>query len=341
MNASEPQGRARALIWSAAILIVVFLLAPAALAMSGRSYLYQVANLIMIFSLLSASMHLVTGVAGLLQLGHAAFYGVGAYTAALLATHAGWPFLATAPAAGLAAALVAFLVALPTMRLVSIYFAVATLGIGQMLYLVMLNWVSVTKGPNGILLFNGLKILGYDASKPAVAYFVVALVTVASIWVIHRLSHSYYGNALRALREDDQCADAMGIDTVRLKIESFTVSGFFAGVAGALWAHTSGYVSPADFNFNASILILSMVVLGGLGSLPGAIIGAVILIGLPELLRELKAGDFRNLIIGGVLFGVILFLPRGLIGEASALDLARNQFAGAWRAARGRGLGWR
>ena len=164
---------------------------------------------------------------------------------------------------------------------------------------------------------------------------------IASIFVIGRLSHSYYGNALRALREDDQCADAMGIDTVRLKIESFTVSGFFAGIAGALWAHTAGYVSPADFNFTVSILILSMVVLGGLGSLPGAIVGALILIGLPELLRELKAGDFRNLIIGGVLFSVILFMPKGLIGEASALDLARRQFAGAWRIARGRGLGWR
>jgi branched-chain amino acid transport system permease protein len=317
-------------LWTIAILAVVFVAVPMLLNYAGRSYLYQVANLMLIFALLAASMHLVTGVAGLLQLGHAAFYGVGAYTAALLASQAGWPFLLTLPAAGLAGALTAFLVALPTMRLVSIYFAVATLGIGQMLNLIMLNWVSFTKGPNGILLFGGLKIAGYDFSKPAAAYFVVAVVAVASIWCIHRLSHSYYGNALRALREDDQCADAMGINTVRLKIESFTLSGLFAGLAGALWAHT-----------NISILILAMVVLGGLGSLPGAIIGACILIGLPELLRELKAGDYRNIIIGVVLFASILFVPKGLIGEVSAMDFARKQFGGAWREpGKGSGIGW-
>jgi branched-chain amino acid transport system permease protein len=331
----------RSWLWTALILALVFVALPMVLGFIGRSYLYQVANLMLIFSLLAASMHLVTGVAGLLQLGHAAFYGVGAYTAALLASQAGWPFLLTLPAAGIAGALTAFLVALPTMRLVSIYFAVATLGIGQMLYLIMLNWVSFTKGPNGILLFGGLKIAGYDFSKPSSAYFVVAVVAVASIWCIHRLSHSYYGNALRALREDDQCADAMGINTVRLKIESFTLSGLFAGLAGALWAHTAGYISPPDFSFNISILILAMVVVGGLGSLPGAIIGACILIGLPELLRELKAGDFRNIIIGIMLFASILFVPRGVIGEVSAMDFARRQFDGAWRRpGKGAGVGW-
>jgi len=332
--------RVRAFACTAGILVVVFALVPLGLGWAGRSYLYQVANTALIFSLLAASMHLVTGAAGLLQLGHAAFYGVGAYAAALLATEAGWGFALTLPSAGLAAAAVALLVALPTMRLVSIYFAVATLGIGQMLYLVMLNWVSVTKGPNGILLFGGLDLFGYDLSRPAAAYFVVAGLVCASIWALHRLSHSYYGNALRSLREDDQCADAMGIDTVRLKIESFTISGFFAGVAGALWAHTAGYISPADFSFNQSILILAMVVVGGLGSLPGAIIGAILLILLPEALRPV--GDFRNLIVGVLLFVSILFLPRGLVGEVSALDLVRRQLSTGWRPAGTRAeVGWR
>jgi branched-chain amino acid transport system permease protein len=339
----QGQGGGRRTVWSGGIILVVLVLLPLLLTYLGRSYLYQVANIMMIFALLAASMHLVTGVAGLLQLGHAAFYGVGAYTAALLASHFGLPFLVTLPLAGLSGAFIAFCVALPTMRLVSIYFAVATLGIGQMLYLIMLNWVSLTKGPNGILLFGGLTIFGQDFSKPSLAYFVVAIVVMASIFVIHRLSHSYYGNGLRALREDDQCADAMGIDTVRLKIESFTVSGFFAGLAGALWAHTAGYISPPDFSFNVSILILAMVVLGGLGSLPGAILGAVILIGLPELLREFHAGDLRNVIIGVLLFASILFVPKGLIGESSALDLMRRQFGGAWK--RGKigeaGIGWK
>ncbi|ALA16542.1 MULTISPECIES: branched-chain amino acid ABC transporter permease [unclassified Chelatococcus] len=334
--------RLRPLLVVAAVLVLVLGVVPAVLGALDRSYLYQVANLALIFVLLAASMHLVTGVAGLLQLGHAAFYGVGAYTAALLATDAGLSFGWTLPLAGLGAAFVAVLVALPTMRLVSIYFAVATLGIGQMLYLVMLNWVPVTKGPNGILITSGLMLFGYDLSRPASAYFVVAVVTLVSLWVIHRLSHSYYGNALRSLREDDQCADAMGLDTVRLKIESFAVSGFFAGIAGALWAHTAGYISPADFSFPQSILILAMVVVGGLGSLPGAVIGALVLILLPEVLRPV--GDFRNIIVGGVLFFSILLMPKGIIGEVSALDLVRRQLGGAWRGEgtkAGSEVGWR
>ncbi|CAH2601715.1 Branched-chain amino acid ABC transporter permease [Rhodovastum atsumiense] len=330
---------ARARLLTALLLLVVFAAIPGALQFLDRGYFWQVANTALIFALLAASMHLVTGVAGLLQLGHAAFYGVGAYTAALLASRAGAPMALTLPAAGLVTAIVALLVALPTMRLVSIYFAVATLGIGQMLYLLMLNWVDLTRGPLGVMLFGEQSLLGIDLASPLRRYLLVAAITAASIWVIARLSHSYYGNALRALREDDQCADAMGIDTIRLKIESFAISGFFAGLAGALWAHTAGYISPPDFGFTQSILVLAMVVVGGLGSLPGAVVGALILILLPELLRPL--GDIRNLLVGFVLFGVILFLPKGLIGEVSALDIARRQFAGAWRRGAGGGLGWR
>jgi branched-chain amino acid transport system permease protein len=333
--------RLRARLVTLVLLLLIFAVVPAMLQGFGRSYFYQIANLVLIYALLAASLHLVCGVAGLLHLGHAAFYGVGAYIAALLATKAGWPIVFTLPVAALGSAFIALLVALPTMRLVSIYFAVATLGIGQMLFLVMLNWVSVTKGPNGILLFGGLKMFGYDFSKPFPSYYVVASVVALSIWAIHRLSHSYYGNALRALREDDQCADALGIDTVRLKIEAFVLSAFFAGVAGALWAHTTGYIAPGDFAFHNSILILAMVVVGGLGSLPGALIGAVLLIMLPEVLRDIF-GDFRNLMIGLVLFVSILFLPKGLFGEVPALSFARRQLDGAWRTIRGgEGIGWR
>jgi branched-chain amino acid transport system permease protein len=326
----------RAHLATAALLLLVFAFIPGVLDMIDRGYLWQVAKSALIFILLAASMHLVTGVAGLLQLGHAAFYGVGAYAAALLGSRAGLPLAVTLPAAGFITALVALLVALPTMRLVSIYFAVATLGIGQMLYLLMLNWVDLTHGPSGILLFGSLDLFGIDFSSAPRQYLFVAVVVAVSIWAIHRLSHSYYGNALRALREDDQCADAMGIDTVRLKIESFVISGFFAGIAGGLWAHTAGYIAPPDFSFTQSILFLAMVVVGGLGSLPGAILGALILILLPEILRPV--GDVRNLLVGAVLFASILFMPKGLIGEVSALAIARRQLNGAWRQP---GTGWR
>ena len=322
------------------IALLVFAVLPAGLAAFDRGYFYQVANVAMIFVLLAASMHLVTGVAGLLHLGHAAFYGVGAYTAALLTSKLGLGFTWTLPLSGLVAALVAFLVALPTMRLVSIYFAVATLAIGQMLYLVMLNWVEFTKGPNGIIVTKGLELFGFSLSGRLSSYYTIAAVVMLCVLAISRLSHSYYGNALRSIREDDQCADAMGVRTVRLKLEAFTLSAFFAGVAGALWAHMTGYISPGDFKFSESILILAMVVVGGLGSLPGAIIGALLLILLPEGLRGM--GDFRNIMVGVVMFLSILFLPKGLLGEVSALRLVRQQLGAAWRRTdNGIGIGWR
>lgn len=322
------------------IALVVFVALPAALAGFDRGYFYQIANLALIFVLLSASMHLVTGVAGLLHLGHAAFYGVGAYTAALLTAKLGVGFTVTLPASGLVAAAVAVLVALPTMRLVSIYFAVATLAIGQMLYLVMLNWVELTKGPNGIIVTKGFELFGFGLSGRIAAYYTVAAVVTLCVVAIGRLSHSYYGNALRSIREDDQCADAMGVKTARLKMEAFALSAFFAGIAGSLWAHMTGYISPGDFKFSESILILAMVVVGGLGSLPGAVIGALLLILLPEGLRGL--GDFRNVMVGLVMFLSILLLPKGLLGEVSALGLVRRQFGAAWRTtAKGEGIGWR
>lgn len=324
----------------AGIVLVVLVLAPAGLAYFDSGYFYQLAALSLIFALLAGSLHLVTGAAGLLHLGQAAFYGVGAYTAALCSVNYEIPFVAGLLLAGLGSALMAFLVALPTMRLVSIYFAVATLAIGQMIYLVLLNWVGLTGGPNGVTLFSGITLFGYDVGLRLGAYLVVAVVVLVSLWVIHRLSHSYYGNALRAMREDDQCADAMGIDTVRLKIGVFTISGFFAGIAGALWGYTAGYISPGDFDFSESILILAMVVVGGLGSLPGAVVGALLLILLPEILRGV--GDVRNIIVGLTMFSVIVFRPKGLIGEVSALSLARTALGGAWRKSpENRKLGWR
>lgn len=329
------------LLLPAVLAAVVFAAIPGGLSALGQGYLWQMANLALIFVLLAASLHIVTGVAGLLNLGHAAFYGVGAYTAGILATdHGVTSFLITIPAAAAVTAAIAFLVALPTMRLVSIYFAVATLAIGQIIYLVLVNWVEVTKGPNGVILYDGLMVFGLDLSDPLATYFVVAGVVAVSLVLIHRISHSYYGNALRSLREDDQCADAMGVRTVRLKLEAFVVSAAFAGVAGALWAHTTQYISPFDFDFSESILILAMVVVGGLGSLPGAIIGALLLVLLPELLRPV--GDVRNIMVGLVMFGSILLLPKGLFGEVPALSLVRRTLGDAWRRdGNGRGIGWR
>lgn len=318
----------------------LFLVLPALLWASGSSYGFRVAGVALIYVILAASMQLITGVAGLMSLGHAAFFGVGAYTAGLLGTKAGWPFLATVPAAGIAGALLGMVVAIPTRRLVSIYFAVATLAIGQMVYVTMLNWVSLTNGPLGITGIPPIAIFGFDMAAPHLSYFALAGVTAIALVIAHRCMHSGYGTSLRALREDDQCADAMGLNVARLKIEVFAVSCFLAGMAGALWAHTTGFVGPQDFAFPTSILILAMIVVGGLGSLPGAVVGAVLLILLPEVLRFI--GDARQIVVGCIMFGAILFLPKGIIGEVPALEFARRQLRAGWRPPQGdRRLGWR
>jgi branched-chain amino acid transport system permease protein len=322
------------------LIVLIFALVPAALVGFDKGYYYQIATIAAIFMLLAASLHLVTGVAGLLHLGHAALYGVGAYVAAILGANYGIGFTIGLPLAGVSAAAIAFLVALPTMRLMSIYFAVATLGIGQMLYLIFLNWVGLTNGPNGVMLFSGINLFGFEIDTDLGIYYVVASVVALSILVLNRLSHSYYGNALRSLREDDQCASAMGINVTAMKIQAFVISAFFAGIAGALWAYTTGYISPNDFHFSQSILILTMVVVGGLGSLPGVLIGALLLIILPEMLRSV--GDIRNIIVGVMMFGAILFLPKGLFGEISALNFARRMLGQGWSANKGeKGIGWK
>ncbi len=309
------------------ILIAALVALLVALALLKSSYFNQIAITTMIFVILAASMNLITGSAGLLSLGHAGFFGVGAYAAALLSTAWGWPIALTIPAAGAVAAFVGALVVLPTMRLTSIYFAVATLGIGEILYVTMLNWVGFTRGPMGIRGIPSISLFGQTGTFVSLA--VTAFAMLVALWAMHRIVHSYYGNSLRALREDDACADAMGIDVARLKLESFGVACFFAGVAGALFAHSTGYIGPESFRFGESILILSMVVVGGLGSLYGSIVGAVLLSVLPELLRDL--GSYRMIVVGAVLLLSILFLPKGLVGEVSALDLIRRQ----WRPSRG------
>src|SRR5208282_3733617 len=200
-------------------------------------------------------------------------------------------------------------------------------------------YTTLFRSPMGIRGIPPIELLGWQADTPMQQYLVVAATAALSLWVLSRLTHSYFGNALRAVREDDQCASAMGLNVAQLKIVAFGTSCFFAGIAGALLAHTANYISPDQFQFAESINILAMVVVGGLGSVPGAVIGALLLVILPEALRGI--GDFRMIAVGSVMFFSILLLPRGLLGEASALDLFRRQFGEAWSGGIGPMVGWR
>ncbi len=327
----------RRLISISILLLAVLLVLPGILSAVGGGYWFRVTTTIGVFSILTMSANLITGTTGLMSLGHAGFYGIGAYTTALLATKLHWPFFLTLPVAGVVTAVFGILLALPTMRLIGIYFAVATLGLGEIIHVTLLNWVDFTRGPMGISAIPGISLDGLFSASDITHYYAVAIIALLAALVLGRLTHSYYGNALRAVREDDQCAASMGLNVVGLKIQSFAFACFFAGVAGGLWAHTTGYISPGDFRFSESILILAMMVVGGLGSIPGAVLGAVILLGLPEVLRPI--GDYRMIVVGAVMFFSILFLPRGLLGETSVLSVVRRQFGLAWD--KTLNLGWR
>lgn len=320
------------------MLVLIFVAVPAVLSAIGSGYFFRLANLAMLYIILAVSLNYVTGTAGLLSLCQGAFFGIGAYTAALLSVKAGLPFIVSFAFSGVVAALIGAIVALLTMRLVSIYFTVASLAVGEMIYLTILNWVDLTRGPMGVGGIAPITLFGHEFIGKVETYLFVAAIMLISVWTIYRLTHSYYGNTIRSLREDDRCCEVMGIKVVRLKVEVFIVSSFFSGLAGGVLAHTSGYISPDFFKIGESLLLLAMVVVGGLGSVPGAVIGSLLLLLLPEAARSI--GDFRTILVGVVMYFSILLLPKGLLGEISAIEFARRQLGDAWGGS-SKKVGWK
>lgn len=301
---------------------MVFVLLPFGLAALSQSYLFRLAELSMLFVILAVSLNLVTGTAGLVSLGHAAFYAVGAYTAAIVAARTGWGLEATLPASVFVAGAIAFIVAIPAIRLVRIFFTVATLSVGEIINITILNWDGLTRGPMGMRSIPPLRLFGWPLGGRLATYFTIAVVMVLVIVTVHRLTNSPYGNALRAVREDEQSANGMGLGVDRMKVGVFAIGGGLAGAAGCLLAQSTGYISPDMFGLDQSILILTMVVVGGLGSLPGAVVGACLLVLVPELARG--AGHLRTVLVGLVLYLSILLLPKGLVAEAWALRRVGN-----------------
>jgi branched-chain amino acid transport system permease protein len=290
----------------------VLLLALLVPLLTRSPYVLHVAILSGIYVVLTLSLNLITGFCGQFSLGHAGFYGIGAYTAALLAIHWNSPFLANLLAAAGTAGLAGFLIGLPTLRLGGIYLAMATLGFGEIIYLVLLNWLSLTRGPLGIPAIPGPALFGVDLGTPVRQYYVALALAVLTAVAVVRLVDSRFGEAIQAIREDEIAAEAMGVPTTRLKVLTFTISAAIAGVAGAFFAHYASFVSPSSFTLVESILVLSLLVFGGMGSVEGAIAGAVILTVAPEAFRFLA--EYRMVIYGALLLALIVFRPQGLLG---------------------------
>ncbi|MDB5727561.1 MAG: livH 21, partial [Noviherbaspirillum sp.] len=279
------------------------------------AYLLQAVVYAMVFALLVASLTLVSGTLGILSIGHAAFYGTGAYAAGVLARSTGWPAELVLPAAALLTAAVALVSALPLLKLSGHTASLGTLAVGQIGYLVFMTWLDVTRGPMGLINIPAphLALLG-DIRLGAIGqkYWLVAAVVALALFLVQRLVNSGIGRVWRGIREDRLAAHAAGLPVHRYILTGFAVSGLMAGLAGGLFAYVQGVVSPESFTVQASILLLTIAVLGGLGNLTGAALAGFALTLLPELLRSFA--DWRMIVYGLVLLLVLRLRPHGLLG---------------------------
>jgi len=278
-----------------------------------------------IYILLALGLNIIVGYAGLLNLGYAAFFGIGAYTYAGLNLAWHIPFWAALPVAVLVTALFGFLVGLPVLRVKGDYLAIVTLGFGEIVRIVFNNLDPITGGPNGLLgidpptiwypvFENGFawRELDFGVSSMPYYYLVFGFVVLVA-YFSSRLDQSRIGRAWIAVREDETAAGCMGIPIPKVKLLAFAVGSSIAGIAGSIFAAKQGTITPDSFDFILSVMILAMVVLGGMGSVPGVILGGLVLSILPELLREFSI--YRMLIFGLVMILMMIFRPQGFLGN--------------------------
>ena len=275
-------------------------------------YYLRILIFVGIYIILAESLNLVNGYAGLLNIGHAAFYGIGAYSSALLTLEAHFTFIPALLCSGIIAGILGYLIGKPTLRLKGIFLALATLGFGIMFVLIALNWISLTNGPLGILGIPPPQIFSYILTEQRDYYYLILFLCLIVIFSLYRLIHSRFGNALIAIREDEDAAKAIGVNTVFYKLAAFSIGAFYAGLAGSFFAHYLGFISPDCFLFWESFTMLVMLAFGGQGNLLGPLVGASVLIAVPELLRGLA--EYRMMLYGLLLIFMMHFRREGIFG---------------------------
>jgi len=282
-------------------------------------YLLHVGVLVGIYAILAMSLDIVLGYTGIPSLGHSAFALIGAYTSSLLSVQVGLsPWVTLWIGAG-ASALVGSLAAYPAVRLKGDYLALATLGLAIVVEGVVRNWTGLTGGAMGVPGIPNFHLFGWEIVGPARNLAVVGAMALVCFGVLYLVVNRPFGRVLRAIRDDEKAAQSLGKNTARFKVEAFVVSAFFTGVGGALYAHYITFVSPSTFSLLDSLTILLMVILGGMGTLRGAALGAFVLIVLPESLRFLGLpmsifAPLRQILYGATLVVLMMYRPSGLIG---------------------------
>jgi branched-chain amino acid transport system permease protein len=277
-----------------------------------NGYLLQTLGIGWLYGVLAISLTLVAGTAGQISLGHAGLLAIGAYASALLAMRTGLPVPVSIPLAGLITAGLGTLLLYPSFRLRGHYVTIATLGVGEIVTLVILNWDSLTQGPIGLSAIPPLSAFGAKAISGVWIYEIALVVLLLVAGLHHRLLTSHLGRTMRAMRDDDVAARSYGVVLDRYKALAFGMAGLSAGVAGGVLAHVYSYINHETFTSQVSLLALTMVILGGLGNIAGAVLGSVLLVGLPEVFRF--AAEYRMLIYGLALLLLIRFRPQGLLG---------------------------
>jgi branched-chain amino acid transport system permease protein len=284
------------------------------------NFALHVLTLVLIYIVSAYAVDLLAGRTGLLSVAHAAFYGVGAYTSALLSTRWDWPFLASLGAAVGVGAVVSLAVSLPSARLWGDHFVIATFGFQMIALGVIENWMGLTRGPLGIPGIPHPTILGWEANTKGEFVLVAGTLAALASIVVGLIAASPLGRVLHAIREDEVFAEACGKSTVRVKLTAFAMSSSLSAMAGALYAHYITYIDSTSFTIMESILVLSMVIIGGAGSFRGPLIGAIVLATLPEVLRFVglptaAAANLRQIIYGTLLVVMMVARPRGLVGR--------------------------
>jgi branched-chain amino acid transport system permease protein len=303
----------------------------------SSAYILYILNTIGIYAIAAIGLNLLIGFTGQISLGHGAFFGVGAYTGAILATKVGFPFWASVPAAGVMTALVGMIFGIPSVRLKHLYLTIATLAGQFILEYVFVNWESMTGGPEGIVVSRA-SLFGINLRNDLAFYYVIFVCLVVMAWIAVNLIRTRYGRAFIAIRDNDRAAEGMGIPIFRYKLLSFAISSFYAGFAGALFAYYMVSITPEPFNLSLSIEFIAMIIIGGLGKIHGSVFGTVFIVVLNEILSNvtqylmnlgvstgaaITIAPLREFVFGLTIVLFIIFEPKGL---AEVWRVVRSSF---------------
>lgn len=293
------------------VYLVLFVLAAVYPLIFTRAYLINVGTLCLIYVLLSLSLNVLTGYMGITGLGWAGFFGIGAYTAAILATRLEWNFVFTFLAASAMTALAGILIGLPTLKLSGRYVAIVTMAFCEICRALETNLDGLTRGSRGIPGIPKPSLFGFKFPKQ-LQYYLILLLVILTMFIISRVINSRVGRGILAVKDDDIAAAAMGVNPFAYKVMTFGIAATFAGLAGAFYAHYIGFIDPSNFTFDQSTIIISMTIMGGLGNLMGSVLGAISLTILPEILRPLM--DVRQIVYGVLLVIMMIVRPQGILG---------------------------